>query len=283
MGTPIGGNIGEWRQPSAGAARLRLLLWIALFLGAGSVFITMATSSQADGENAVNPVVIAAFAVMVIAVILAFYDLRRSFGGRSIEVRTDGLVLKKPNGSAIRSLIWADMQSSLIVPRVSARYTGGGVTGHIVSSIAESMTASGIQTRRERDLRFLDVAIVADGREAVRIDSAYRDRVGCMKAIAQAMNTALLPGLTRAVEGGTPQQFGTLTVSRDGLQTDKGDSLRWGDISEVILGGFSVIVTQRAPDGKKPRKFTHGKAALDRLMLYNLIRKYAPGAAFKEE
>ena len=281
MGTSTGSTIGVWKQPSPQAARLRLVLWMALFLGAGAVVVIVGSKPSTAAQPGPDVEVVIAFFALMGAGIAFVLDVIKSFGGKAIEVRAEGILLKNPRGEMLSAIEWRHIQSCLMVPRKSA---SGYSSGHLaVTALALAQTEAGVPTFREGDLRVLDALIRTNDQDAIRIDATYRDRIVCMKTVAQTMNAVMLPDLIQRLENGESLQFSALTISRDGLHSEHKTLLPWNNISQVILGGLSVIVHQRDLASGKERKFTHVTAGLDRLLLFNLIKRYATTATFSEQ
>jgi|SRR5579859_5190284 len=246
MGTPTGSVIGECKQPNPILALLRVLLWVALV--AGSLVYFVLTTSLYEAPHPppiwwrILPAV--AFAGGLIAFII---DFSKIFGGKAIEVRSDGLIFKKRNGGVASSVLYTEIESSLLVPQKSATCGGGAYTGtgsalrlnqwanQWVTEMAREQTMTGVSTDRDSNLRLpIEVSICAYRREVFRLDNSYRDKAGCCKATAHAMSDALLQGVLQTIESGKPvplaNEYGStdkLTVSRDGVQGPSEPLMPW--------------------------------------------------------
>src|SRR5258708_35123321 len=116
--------------------------------------------------------------------------------------------------------------------------------------MAREQTMTGVSPERDGNLRLpFSASIRANDAELFRIDNSFRDKVGCFKAIAQAMSDAMLPGVLQTIENGKPvllaNEYGStdkLTVSRDGLQWSSESLMTWGTVTVVKLGGRTVSV-----------------------------------------
>ncbi len=291
MGIPTGNIIGEWKQPNPILALLRVLLWI-VFIAAGGW--GMAVTSVASKPT--SPLTVIALAVTGIGIIGIIVDFRKVFGGKAVQVRSDGLIFKKRNGGVASAVLYTEIESCLLVPQKSATYGGGynqsaRLVNNYVAEMAREQTMTGVSTDREGNLRLpFAAAIRANDAELFRIDNSFRDKVGCFKAIAHAMSDALLPGVLQTIESGKPvplaNEYGStdkLTVSRDGLQGSSESLMPWGNVNVVKLGGLSVSILYPDPASGKEKSYASTTAGLDRLILYNVVKKYAPAATFSEK
>src|SRR5258708_7940932 len=253
MGIPAGSIIGEWKEPNPRLALLGVLLWI-VFIAAGAW--GMAVTSVASKRT--SPLTVIALAVTGIGIIGIIVDFRKVFGGKAIQVRSDGLIFKKRNGGVASAVLYTEIESCLLVPQKSATRGGGAYTGtgsarrvnqwanQWVTEMARDQTMTGVMTDRERNLRLpIEASICANGREVFRINNSYRDKAGCFKAIAQAMSDALLPGVLQTIESGKAVPLGNeygstdkLSVSREGLQGPSEPLMPWGSFNKVTLGGL---------------------------------------------
>lgn len=296
MGTPTGSVIGEWKQPSPILALIRVLLWIVVITV--SIVALGSMASLFETPHPPPPIWIIPVVTFVAGIVAFVVDVKKIFGGKAIEVRTDGVVLKKRNGEVAKAVLWTDIESCLLIPqkigRANSRNLAQIAVNQWIEQEGRKQMMTGVGTDRESNLRGpISAAIWANGTELFRIDNSYRDKAGCFKAIASAMNDALLPGVLQSIEAGKllpVNMLGKLllpttdmlTVSHEGLVRPSASPLPWGQVDKVTLGGLSVIFENRDGNSGKEKQYAHTTAALDRLILYNVARKYATAANFSE-
>src|SRR5258708_20639775 len=153
MGIPAGSIIGEWKEPNPRLALLGVLLWI-VFIAAGAW--GMAVTSVASKRT--SPLTVIDLAVTGIGIMGIIVDFRKVFGGKAVQVRSDGLIFKKRNGGVASAVLYTEIESCLLVPQKSATYGGGynqsaRLVNNYVAEMAREQTMTGVSTDRHGTLR----------------------------------------------------------------------------------------------------------------------------------